>query len=114
MNKNKSILPVHELSIEYSHIYTNQKIDEEHELSIAELRKAMSELTSQKVVLMVMVDDYSFPDPTFNYDTFVTWLDGQGHKPDVVLRESQLIPVCDQVLRSIPHNNKLKIQLEDY
>jgi hypothetical protein len=107
-------LPSRELSIEYSHIYTNQKINEEHELSLKELKNAIKHQVPHEAVLMVMVDDYSFPDPTFSYDEFITWLDTQGYKPDFTIRESQLIPVCDEVLKLIPDDNKLKSQLVDY
>ena len=54
-----------EISIEYAHIYTNDKIGEEHELSLkllTELEKGNKEDYS----LVVMVDDYSFPDPTID------------------------------------------------
>ena len=56
--------------------------------------------------LEILVDDYSFPDPTFDYEFFDSWLSKKGFKPDLVLRESQLIPVCDVVVRSM-QNAKL-------
>jgi hypothetical protein len=111
MTKSASI---RELSIEYAHIYTNQRINEEHGLSLKELKKAVQSELPHEAVLTVLVDDYSFPDPSFDYDGFIDWLDTQGYKPDVVLRESQLIPVCDEVLKLIPDDNKLKQQLLDY
>jgi hypothetical protein len=63
--------------------------------------------------LVVMVDDYSFPDPTFDYNAFGKWLDEKGFKPDLVFRESQLLPVCDAVL-DIMTNAGLKSQITDY
>jgi len=60
-----------------------------------------------------MVDDYSFPDPTFNYENFIKWLSENGFEPDISFRESQLIPLCDEVLRNIT-NKKLHKQLVDY
>lgn len=98
-----------DVSIEYAHIYTNSKIGKEHELSLHEL----SNITEADKSLVVMVDDYSFPDPTFDYISFTAWLAGQGHRPDVVIRESQLIPQCDQVL-SLMVGSKLKEEIIDY
>jgi hypothetical protein len=60
--------PTRELSIEYSHIYTNQQIGEEHKLSIRELKNALGMYSPHDAVLTVLIDDYSFPDPTFNYE----------------------------------------------
>jgi hypothetical protein len=91
-----------DVSIEYAHIYTNQHIDDEHQTSLEILAMLKSSLTvDQTSSLVVMVDDYSFPDPTFNYGEFAEWLNQQGHKPDLLIRESQLIPACDAVLASI-------------
>ena len=84
-------------SIEYAHIYTNEKIGEEHELSLA----LLNELDTADCSLAVLIDDYSFPDPSFEYDAFVSWLSDQGHAPHVIMRESQLIPTCDEILRSV-------------
>ncbi len=97
------------LSIEYAHIYTNDKIGEEHELSL----KVLDELQKEDAALVIMVDDYSFPDPDFNYDELFNWLAERGHKPDVMIRESQLIASCDEVLKLI-EDTKLKAEIGDY
>lgn len=96
-------------SIEYAHIYTNAKIGEEHEVSLREL----DAIRSGNESLVVLVDDYSFPDPTFDYAAFIAWLADHGHKPDVVMRESQLIPLCDQTLEMISGPD-VKEELVDY
>ncbi|MDB5175552.1 MAG: hypothetical protein JWM81_410 [Candidatus Saccharibacteria bacterium] len=103
------------VSVEYAHIYTNQHISDEHRLSLSVLGDVVKQNSAdgKQTSLVVMVDDYSFPDPTFDYEKFTTWLDHQGFKPDLVFRESQLIPVCDQVLGLI-NNAKLRQQLTDY
>jgi len=101
------------LSIEYAHIYTNNRIGEEQHLSLEILNKVKQEHGEQNISLVVMVDDYSFPDPTFDYEYFASWLEEQGFKPDLVLRESQLIPLCDEVLKYIK-NESLKAQISDY
>jgi hypothetical protein len=103
------------VSIEYAHIYTNNKINEEHETSVQILTELKNELdaSGQTMSLVVMVDDYSFPDPTFDYGEFTNWLAGKGLKPDLVIRESQLIPLCDQVI-SLIEKSKLKEQITEY
>lgn len=103
------------VSIEYAHIYTNQHISEEHQLSVNVLGEVVksNEANGAQSSLVVMVDDYSFPDPSFDYESFVNWLSQQGFKPDLLFRESQLIPVCDQVLELL-NDEKLKQQLIDY
>ncbi len=104
-----------DLSIEYAHIYTNDKIGKEHETSLEILGKIKSEANhnKQSFSLVILVDDYSFPDPTFSYETFSFWLTEKGFKPDLIFRESQLIPLCDEVLKHI-RNDKLYEQLVDY
>lgn len=104
-----------DISIEYAHIYTNHQIGREHELSINVLGDLIKNTTaaSQTTTLAILIDDYSFPDPTFDYENFSVWLSEKGYKPDVIMRESQLIPLCDEVLQAIT-NQKLKDQLIDY
>jgi hypothetical protein len=103
------------VSIEYAHIYTNQHIADEHKLSVDVLNEVEADAKKQgkDVSLVVMVDDYSFPDPTFNYDSFAKWLESEGYGPNLLFRESQLIPVCDNVL-SLMENHELKSQIVDY
>lgn len=101
-----------DVSIEYAHIYTNNHIGAEQDLSLKVLSEVY-EKGDHRTSLVVMVDDYSFPDPTFNYDTFIEWLTKKGFSPDLVFRESQLIPVCDEVLK-IMDDGTLKNQIIDY
>jgi hypothetical protein len=98
-----------DVSIEYAHIYTNDHIGEEHQLSLDILGRLKRDNSS----LVVLVDDYSFPDPSFDYGTFAAWLTDKGFKPDLVLRESQLIPLCDEVLNLL-EVAKLKEELFQY
>lgn len=98
-----------DVSIEYAHIYTNTQIGDEQELSL----KALNEINEEEESFMVLVDDYSFPDPSFDYDSFLSWLDGHGHHPDVAMRESQLIPLCDEVLKLV-QDDALKNQITAY
>lgn len=104
-----------DLSIEYAHIYSNNKIGEEHKLSLDILGSLRDEEKAKghSISLVVLVDDYSFPDPAFDYATFSAWLSENGFKPDLVLRESQLIPLCDETLKLV-NDPKLKDQIGDY
>jgi len=102
-----------DLSIEYAHIYTNNKIDEEHQTSLDILGELWTSLAGKDLSLVVMVDDYSFPDPTFDYEAFSEWLREQGLRPDLLFRESQLIPLCDQVLQHV-QEDRLRTQIVDY
>jgi hypothetical protein len=98
-----------EVSIEYAHIYTNNHVGEEQALSL----KILGELKNENASLVVLVDDYSFPDPSFDYELFSKWLSEEGFQPDLVFRESQLIPVCDVVLKLL-EDETLKNQIIDY
>lgn len=104
-----------DVSVEYAHIYTNDKIGVDQCLSLEFLGRTKEDLTSKNKTfsLVVMVDDYSFPDPTFNYEEFLSWLKKEGFAPDIVFRESQLIPLCDEVLQNLK-DEKLKGSLLDY
>lgn len=104
-----------DVSIEYAHIYTNNHIGEEQELSLGVLGEEVGFLKEalKSFSLVALIDDYSFPDPTFDYESFFVWLSGKGFKPDLLFRESQLIPVCDQLLKEL-HNKKLVDTLVDY
>ena len=97
------------ISIEYAHIYSNSSISKEQEISL----KALDEIKEQSKSLVVLVDDYSFPDPTFDYNTFALWLSEKGYSPNLIMRESQLIPLCDQVI-SILKNSILKNEIVTY
>ncbi len=59
-------------SIEYAHIYTNESSSKEHNACIDILRDATRDTPKDEISLVVMVDDYSFPDPSFDYDVFFT------------------------------------------
>ena len=102
-----------DLSVEYAHIYTNNKIGDEQKLSLKILNNLIKDKGDHNISLVVMVDDYSFPDPSFDYEDFLSWLSKEGFKPDLVIRESQLIPSCDEVLNHIK-DKKLKNQISDY
>ncbi len=101
-----------DLSVEYAHIYTNERISDDHALSLSLLKDIVNG-NEQGISLVVMVDDYSFPDPTFDYGEFTKWLTGEGYAPNVVVRESQLTPQCDHVLALIA-DASVKDPIVDY
>ncbi|MEA2715334.1 MAG: hypothetical protein QOG91_362 [Candidatus Parcubacteria bacterium] len=107
--------PAKDISIEYAHIYTNDKIGDEHKLSLQILGQLMKERSIQRESssLVVMIDDYSFPDPAFDYESFVSWLSENGYKPDGYFRESQLLSVCDSVLKLVTDSD-LRNQIASY
>ncbi len=102
-----------DISIEYAHIYTNKNISDEQVFSVEILQGVTKEHRGKSTTLVVMVDDYSFPDLSFDYTILTQWLKKEGFQPDIILRESQLIPSCDEVL-SLIHNGTLKKQILDY
>ncbi len=100
-------------SIEYAHIYTNESSDMEHDAYINILRESTKDQQREAISLVVMVDDYSFPDSSFDYDGFFRWLCDEDIHPDITIRESQLIPHCDTVIRLI-EDTKLQSQIQNY
>jgi hypothetical protein len=100
-------------SIEYAHIYTNESSKMEHEAYLNILKESTKDINREDISLVVMVDDYSFPDPSFDYDDFFDWLKTEEIHPDITIRESQLIPHCDTVIKLIS-DRRLQSQIRDY
>lgn len=89
------------LSLEYAHIYTNQQFGDEQKLSIDLLGQVIEKENRNDLVLTIMIDDYSFPDPSFDYNNLISHLSNFGFAPDFLIRESVLIKDCDQVIKII-------------
>lgn len=90
------------VSIEYAHVYTNQDFNLECILFKNNLDKLLETTERDEVSLVVMVDDYSFPDPNFNYLNFVNHVQNStNYTIDILIRESELIKYCDIVLNEI-------------
>ena len=100
-------------SIEYAHIYTNEETNKERDFEIEILNKIFSEIKKEDSVLMAMVDDYSFPDPSFDYSDYVKNLEKTGHKLDFIFRESQLIEDCDKTIQLIK-DIELQTEIVEY
>jgi hypothetical protein len=104
-----------DVSLEYAHIYANSEIGLEHHVAVEVLADVTQGLdqNGESFNLIVLVDDYSFPDPSFDYPAFSEWLKDKGYKPDFMYRESQLIPVCDEVLKLVK-DERFKAQVLSY
>ncbi len=104
-----------DVSIEYAHIYTNHEIGQEHHSSLVLLKSTQEDFVAQdlRTSRMIMVDDYTFPNPVFDYESFAGWLGEHGCSPDLIIRESQLMPWCDVVIRLIDRP-KLRTELIRY
>jgi len=102
-----------DISIEYAHIYTNQDINNEQKFSIEILEKIISANKEKDLSLVVMVDDYSFPDTSFDYTQFTSWLREEGFPANIILKESQLITSCNKVL-SLIQDKIIKKEISSY
>ncbi len=100
-------------SVEFAHIYTNEDVHKEREIELLVLNNLFKKIDRNDVGILVMVDDYSFPDPTFNYNNFKNNLEKIGYKIDYSIRESQLIESCDIFLENLKDKN-LKEELVEY
>lgn len=96
-------------SVECAQPYDNQ---DDHSAFAKTLRAFLDHVqeTGQTASTVVLVDDRSYPDHSFNFDTYSSWLHANGFEPDVVARESQITEACDQVLDVIDFK-KLKPEL---
>ena len=112
-----TIQPSVDCSIEYCHIYTNEDINDEHAASVEALRAIVSNLRNQGTTyaLCVMVDDYSFPEtsPNFDYDKLLQWLADQQAAPHFLIKEGSLTRAADEVIELIG-NQRRKRTLQNY
>ena len=79
------------------------KSNEANEVLIAELKSLKSKLASEGKTFsqVLLVDDTTFTDKSYDLNNAVSWLDSAGLQPEVVFRESQLKDACDEVLKII-------------
>ena len=103
-----------EYSIEYAHIYTNEESQKEREIEVKILNDIFLKIDRKSSVLLAMVDDYSFPDPTFDYERFKENLKLTGHDLDFTTRESQLIADCDKIITLLNDSDQSKKELIEY
>lgn len=99
-----------DISVELCHIYTNSMVEQEHELSklIALPMLEGYENSNTSFSIAILIDDYSFPDPSFDYNAFHKWLDLDKYSVRTC-RESQLIPYCDNMLKLLPENERKRL-----
>ncbi len=99
------------ISVEYAHIYTNQDYKLDCDIFKNEIDKIIETASRADINLTIMVDDYSFPDVTFDYNQFIKHIEeNTNYKVDEMIRESQLVNYCDIVLGKI-NNEKLKNEI---
>ncbi|MEK7152725.1 MAG: hypothetical protein AAB834_02155, partial [Patescibacteria group bacterium] len=109
-----SLLQAFDYSIEYCHIYTNERISGEHASSVNKLKRIVAQMEKSRTYnLCVMVDDYTFPEENFDYDSFYEWLHIMDAIPHVFIRETSLIPSADEVVELID-DTKRKKRLRNY
>jgi len=93
------------ISIEYAHIYTNQDLNLECSFFKEHIDAILQITERNDISLVIMVDDYSFPDPSFNYSSFINHVEiSTKFTIDSLIRESELIKYCDIVLNNISDN----------
>jgi len=104
-------------SIEYCHIYTNEGAGNEHIASIDTLNTIIGKLRKQAATynLCVMVDDYSFPETSmeFDYDGLLKWLGDKQAVPHFLIQESSLVPAAGEVVEQLTDKRRQK-SLRDY
>lgn len=106
-------LPQAQYSIEFCHIYTNQTISSEHLQSVHYLREIVETLREGWTTyhLCAMVDDYSFPDHSFNYMGLRDWMKLLEVEPHFMIRESELLVCADEFLASLPDGKRKRALL---
>jgi hypothetical protein len=87
-------------SIEYAHIYTDEKVNGNHQESIEALKEIKS-ASSSIVSTVVLIDDYNADSRSFSTDYFLERLRQMGEQPDFFAYESDLLPLADDLLSVI-------------
>ena len=79
------------------------KSSESDKVLLSELKALKANLTDEGKTFsqVLLVDDTTFTDKSYDLNNAVSWLDSAGLQPEVVFRESQLKEVCDEVLKVI-------------
>lgn len=92
-----------DFSVECAKAYGTDSGDE---ASLAFLKSLNTQLGQQgkTASLVLLVDDTSYENKAFDFDSYGKWLEKGGVKPDLVFKESDIIPVYDEVLKIIDFN----------
>jgi len=102
-------------SVEYAHIYTDQKFTGQHEKGINILKEWLAEVPSRKTHKVILIDDYSSPISFANFDfsNFLNELRLRSAAPDTVILESALVPYCQKTLELVT-DKKVRKDLTHY
>lgn len=105
------------VSIEYSHIYTNQSFgfDQVKSIEILHREERMHKKNGYSTSRVIMIDDYSpgIDIERFDYETLFNELKKSGATPNVIIKESSLIYYCKKLLNEI-NDKKVKKSLLNY
>jgi len=95
-------------SIEFAHIYLDQKFNTEHKKSILLLKKIKRKLKKRgkNFITLVMIDDYNAKRHVLNVEKFIENLIKLKAKPDFIIFESKLAKNINKILELM--SNKIK------
>lgn len=99
-------------SIEYFHVYTDEKIDETHTASLNYLRAAQ-QAWSVDCDLVVLIDNYNPNQHILSSDDVIEYLHDQGLKPRYWAFEADMVGNAKVLLEKLI-NKKLKKSYEKY
>lgn len=79
------------------------KSSESDKILLSELKTLKANLADEGKTFsqVLLVDDSTYPDKSYDLHNAVSWLESANLKPDLVFRESQLKDACDEVLKII-------------
>jgi hypothetical protein len=77
--------------------------DTSHTASAIALRDLLSRVSKsgEDASVVVLVNDKTYPDHSYDLDSYASWLQSNGFEPDVVARESQIVEACDSLLQIV-------------
>ncbi len=89
-----------DVSIECAKAYDT---DSGNKDSLDALREQIDSLSKENKShsLVLLVDDESYENKDFDFDSYSKWLQESGFKEAAIYRESQIKPICSEILSSI-------------
>ncbi len=99
-------------SVEFFHIYSDEKIDTSHKASINYVKSAMKAWDFD-YDLLVLIDDYNPDTHSLDLNEVFSYLESQGVPPTHWAREADMVTGAEKVLESLT-DNKLKKQYRKY
>jgi len=98
-------------SIEYAHIYSDDKFGKEQVESIEKTKKIIKDLKKRKKTfsVVVLIDDYHPDKNNFDKEKFINNLKKAGLAPDYIAFESKLVDYKDDILNLLSYRNAKKL-----